>query len=864
MEQRPLLLRTLAVIFVTVLFVLAMYPLRERDYYQVFSEMLKDKKDAQAVQLVEDARALQKKNPQLFQSQALLQAADAKGIDLTKKVKGSDLQDNRDVMSLIRKNASGTIRLGLDLAGGVEFYLELVPDEELLSKIKTAADGKGESRADVEARMSSEFDRYRDVAIEILRKRLEGQKIFEAEIAPSGGRHVALRAPVVARDEKLKLLDLIKMSAKLNFRLVHENNAALIQSYLAAPQDFKTPLGYELMSTSEFRPGREPLVSYYLVARRSEMDGKGVTMAMATKDEFGQRKIVLRFNQQGAEDFGRVTSANVGRQLAIVLDGKLYCAPNINMGITGGSAEISGHFSEEEAKNIADALVSGSFPFQIKVNAVFDTDPKLGASNVANGILVGILSMVCVAVFMIIYYRLSGLIAVSALILNIVLVLGAMAAFNCTLTLPGIAGIVLTIGMAVDANVLVYERIREELEKGKKLVHAVNLGFEKALPSVLDANITTLVTSIILMYVGTGAIKGFAVTLSIGILSSLFTALFVSKLIYDYLFRFTGFNRIYMLEIFRNTHWDFFGMWKKSLVVSALLCALSVFLLIYRGTGVLGVDFTGGTSVSFNYEKQIPQDKIEAVLRAAGYQEPSAVYKFNIGSQNQEKKLEILIRGDLTKENVNQSPKDALAALLNKSFPEAKYSGGLESSIGGLIGWEFTKAAINAIVLAMIGIGIYIALRYEYTYALTAVLALVHDVLVVLGIYLLMGRTISLTVVAALLTVIGYSINDKVVIFDRMRENFKLKSTLPFNENINISINQTLSRTMLTSVTTFIVVFILYIGGGVAINDFVLIMMLGVVFGTLSSIFVAAPTVAWLRNVRAKRAARRAANKSGN
>ena len=320
MEQRPLLLRTFVVIFVMILFVLAMYPLRERDYYQVFGEMLKDKSDPSMKALVEDARALQKKDPQLFQSQALLQAADAKGIDLTGKVKGSDLQDNRDVMSLIRKNASGTIRLGLDLAGGVEFYLELVPDEELLAKMKKSAGGSGESSEELKSRMANEFDRYRDVAIEILRKRLEGQKIFEAEIAPSGGSYVALRAPVVARDEKLKLLDLIKMSAKLNFRLVHENNNALIQRYLADPANFKVPLGYELMSTSEFRPGQEPLHSYFLVSRRSEMDGKGVTMAMATKDEFDQRKIVLRFNQQGAEDFGRVTSANVGRMLAIVLD----------------------------------------------------------------------------------------------------------------------------------------------------------------------------------------------------------------------------------------------------------------------------------------------------------------------------------------------------------------------------------------------------------------------------------------------------------------------------------------------------------------------------------------------------------------
>ena len=835
MENRPLLLRTCITIFVIALFIIGMYPLRERDYYQVFMEMLKDPGDKQAADLVEDAKKLKAANPQLFQSQVLLQAAESKKIDLTKKVKGDGLQDNRDVMSLIRKNASGSIRLGLDLAGGVEFYLELVPDEGLLSEVPQ--DGKGESRAEIQARMENEFNRYRDVAIEILRKRLEGQKIFEAEIAPSGKNYVVLRAPVVARDEKLKLLDLIKMSAKLNFRMVHDNNAALVAEYHNSPDTFQVPIGYELMKNSD-----NPAESVILVNRRPEMDGKGISMAQATRDEYGQRRIVLRFNSQGAEDFARVTGQNIGKRMAIVLDGKLYCAPSINSAITGGSAEITGKFSEEEAKTIADALMSGSFPFQIKVNAVFDTDPKLGASNIANGIWVGILSMIAVAVFMVIYYRLSGLISVAALCVNIVLILGAMAAFNCTLTLPGIAGIVLTIGMAVDANVLVFERIREELEKGRQLKKAVDVGFDRALPSVLDANITTLLTSIILMSVGTGAVKGFAVTLSIGILTSLFTALFMSRLIFDYLFRFTKFDHISMLSVMRGSKFDFVAARKVSFIIAAVFIMFTAGLILFRGTSILGVDFTGGTVVSFNYAQKVPQEDIQKVLKAAGYDESTVTYKANIASANGEEKVEILIRGDLTKKS--SAPKDELMSLLNKKFPQAKFEGGLESSVGGLIGWEFTKAAILAVTLAFIGIGLYIMLRYEYTYAMTGVLALMNDVFVVLGIYLLMGRTISLTVVAALLTVIGYSINDKVVIFDRIRENAALKVADSYIDIVNLSVNQTISRTILTSITTFIVVFILYLGGGVAINDFVLIMMLGVIVGTASSMFIAAPAVA--------------------
>ena len=840
MNKRPLILRTAIVVVVMLVFCTAMYPLVPPDFYDAYVSLLKDKKDTAALKLVDEAKALQAKQPDLYQSQALLQAADGKGIDLTKKVKGSDLQDNRDVMSLVRKEASSSIRLGLDLNGGVEFILQLVPDEDFLKRLKSDAKG-GETREEVEARMRNEFDRYRDVAIEILRKRLEGQKIFEAEIAPSGGDYVALRAPVVAKDEKLKLLELIKMSAKLNFRFVHPDNQNLVQKYQEDPKNFRIPRGYELMKTQEFRAGEAPLIQYFLVDRHVAMDGKNITMAMATRDQFGQRKIALRFNLQGAEEFGRITSNNIGRSLAIVLDGKLYCAPRIQGAITGGNAEISGSFTEDEAKSIADALVSGGFPFQIKVNAVFDTDPQLGKSNVKNGIWVGIIGMVLVSLFMVIYYHAAGFIAVFALLLNIVLILGAMAAFNCTLTLPGIAGIVLTIGMAVDANVLVYERIREELASGKGVQNAVDRGYSKAFSAVLDANVTTLITSLILMNVGTGAIKGFAITLSIGILTSLFTALFVTRLVYDYLFRYGKITGISMMKLWDKLNIDFIGKWRISVAAVIFFTVLLVAVVSVKKSEVLSVDFTGGTVVTFSYAEQIPQESIEKTLRDNGFKQTRVTYKFNIGAGDASGKMEILIRGDQTSGNSDSSPMDRLQKILNKAYPKAKYSDGLESSIGGLIGNEFKKAAAIAIILSMIGIGLYISLRYEWTFALAATLSLLVDVIMVMAVFLAMGRNISLSVVASLLTVIGYSVNDKVVVFDRIRENMGLGISKSFRQVVNISINQCLSRTLITSITTFITVFVLFIGGGAAINDFVLIMMLGVILGTASSIFVAAP-----------------------
>ena len=852
MDKSMLIFRTAVVALVIGIFAFAVFPLGERDYYDVFAELLRDKKDPVAAAVVADARRLQQEKPDLFQSQALLEAAEIKGVELAPMLAVNDgLENNRDVIGLVRKEAAGRIRLGLDLAGGVEFFLEL-DDSNASDEVK------------------SNFDHYRDVQIETLRSRLEKQGIFEAEISPSGDKFISLRAPIVSRDEKAKLQELILMSAKLRFRLVHpESDKLVADAQRNDPEFYRHPnlhrvRGYELMKCVSTDHAGKPRVNYYYVAEKVEMEGKDISKAMPTKDQFGQRSIALQFNQQGAEDFGRVTRANVGRQLAIVLDGKCYCAPNIKDAITGGSASISGNFSEDELKSISDALSSGSVPFEIKLKATFDTDPKLGAAHISNGVWVGLLSICCVAVFMLIYYHASGFIAVFALALNILLILGSMAAFNCTLTLPGIAGIVLTIGMAVDANVLVYERIREELNSGKSLQMAVDRGYKKSMSAVLDSNLTTLLTSIILMYVGTGAVKGFAVTLSIGILSSLFTALIVTRLCYDYLFKFHKLHKITMLTTFRNTKFDFVGNYRKGLVCTLALVALCVAMLAVRGRNVLGVDFTGGTTVTFDYAEQIPQEKIEKVLTKAGYKEPQVTYKFNLGASTDRKDvknngtLEILIRADLSERDAGHSPKEAIGALLNKEFPSAKFEGGQESSVGGLIGWQFTKSALIAIALSLVGIGLYIAFRYEYTYAMTGVVMLAHDVLIVLGIYLALGRTISLNVVAALLTVIGYSINDKVVIFDRIRENIKLMPHAHFSEIVNASINQTLSRTTLTSVTTFIVVFILLIGGGVAINDFVLIMMLGVVLGTFSSIFIAAPTLAAWQQLRADRKAGKA------
>ena len=834
MNKKPVLLRTLLAIVVMVIFGAAMYPLTPRDYYDTFKSLLKDPSDKTASELIAAAKAYQAKDKDLFESQALLKAADERGVNLAPMVKGEDLENNRDVMSLIRKKASSSIRLGLDLNGGVEFYLELLPDE-----------GKKEE-------IENDFKHYRDVAIEQLRKRLEQMGIFEAELAPSGERHIVLRAPIVTNDEKAKLRDMIQMSAKLHFRLVKDATPDELARYKADPQS--VPADYEYMEYTEIEGGK-PIVRAYLVDIRPVMDGKNIDRARAMRDQMGQRSISLTFNTQGAEDFKRVTENNIGRQLAIVLDGKLYCAPNIREAIAGGSASISGSFTDEESQTIANALQAGNFPFSIKVGAVFDTDPKLGLASVKNGVWVGVISLVLVAVFMVIYYRLSGMLAIIALSLNILLILGAMAAFDSTLTLPGIAGIVLTIGMAVDANVLVFERIREELNLGKKAKAAVDAGYDRALSSVLDANITTLITAFILMYVGTGAIKGFAITLAIGILSSLFTALFITRLVYDYFFRFFNIENLSMRQMVKKTNINFIGNWKYALAFSGALILLCIVMLGVRGRNVLGIDFTGGTSITYSYAKRGNSSAMAKVLREAGFKEPSVTYKSNVTAADDadREKLEVMLRDDS-----NETVQKQVGKLLADKFPELGINPASAHAqhLDGLIGKEFTKAALIAIVLALIGIGAYIVLRYEFVFALASVLALLHDVLVVMAIYLVAGKTIGLTTVAAFLTVIGYSINDTVVIFDRIRENNALEKFSSFRDNVNLSINQTLSRTLITTMTTFFVVFVLWIAGGPDLQEFTIVMLLGVLLGTYSSIFLAGPAVNFMLEFKAKKGAK--------
>lgn len=852
MNKRPYALRLTIAVIVMAVFGLSMYPLTPRDFYETLNSLARNNNDPTITKVIDAAKEKQQSDPRIYSSQAILDVADETSTDLTQLVKGVDLQDNRDVISLVRKKSASSIRLGMDLNGGVEFLLELIPEKQETID----ADGKKKifDAAD-------RFDHFRDIAIETLRTRMESQKIFESEISPAGGRFISLRVPIVTKEEKLKLLELIKMSAKLRFCLVHEKSENLVQEYLANPEGFIPPIGYSMMETTDIAKDKKTIKRHYLVnLAHPEMDGKGIAEAWPSTDQYGQRKIILRFNSQGRRDFADVTTKNIGRELGIVLDNKLYCAPVINDAITTGSAEISGRFSTEEIQNISNALTSGSLPLQIRIDGMFDTDPTLGADNVRQGIFAGVIAMFIVGMFMMFYYKTSGVIGVIALLCNFVVLLGAMAAFDSTLTLPGIGGIVLAIGMSVDANILIYERIREELSAGRSIVNAIDNGYSRAYTVIIDSNLTTFFVGLILMYFGTGAVKGFAVTLCLGIASCMFTALFLTRLLFDLLDRFSTIKNLSMRQLFARPALQIMKYRFVVLWIAIILVGSSLAVGAIRGGSSFSIDFTGGQQITFDYKNAIPQTDIENALTDAGYTNTRIAYKSSSGGT--EKKLEIVVPAS-GKESSGDAASDSsrISQLLTNKFPDAKFSGSQENSVGGLVGWQFTKMALFATLVAFVGIMFYVAMRFEFNYGFAAVIGLVHDIIVSVGIYLVCGRQISLPVVASVLTIIGYSINNSIVIFDRIRENEKLGVDPSFWSVISLSVNQTLSRSVLTSATTLVVLVIMFFFGGISINDFVFMMGIGIVVGFFSSMYICTSLIGVWHGDKKVHAAKKATKK---
>jgi SecD/SecF fusion protein len=705
--------------------------------------------------------------------------------------------------SLVTKDDAGAwkikIKPGLDLRGGTQFLLELAGST---------------SRATL------------DQAVEVIRKRVDSVGVAEPVIQPVGENRIIVQIPGVSESDKASYRRQLERVAKLEFTLVHERSDELVEQAKGAnPQ---VPIEYQVLKLRDRKPNGTVTESPLVVKRRTEISGKSVANAFRSVDQLGRAVVIIEFNPEGRQKFGQLTEQNIGRRLAVILDGQVYSAPVIRSAIYG-SCEISGgNMSATEAEELASVLKN---PLENPVSIIDErgVDPSLGASSVQSGFLAGWVSIVAVGLFALVYYRWLGLVSVFGLVINILVLLGLLAQFGFTLTLPGLAGLILTIGIGVDANVLVFERIREELAHHRSALEAVSSGFQRAFSSILDANVTTVIAAAILFWQGSGPVQGFATVLCLGIFSSLFAALIVSRTGAELLAEKAGKGSLHMMKFLEDTKINFLALRVPAFVLSGLLLLAGVITVGIKGEKVLGVDFTGGDLVTFSFKEKVDDGKIRSSLGSLA--EVVQYQRSPVGGQEVLSLRTAFGNG----EKVGQK--------LAQDFPQAEYRQLQLDKVAGVVGAELKQKALIALLLGVVAIFIYTTWRFETAFAAGAIVALVHDVLISLGIFALLGRELSLPMVGAILAVAGYSINDTIVIFDRIREFFRGGVGTDRAGVMNLAINQTLSRTLLTSGLTFLAVLVLFVLGGRVINDFALILLIGIIVGTYSSIFIASPIV---------------------
>ena len=608
---------------------------------------------------------------------------------------------------------------------------------------------------------------------------------------------------------------------------------------------------------------------------RAPLEGDVITGAKDEFDQMGHPSVSMQMNSDGARRWSQITKQNIGRGVAIVLDDAVYSAPRILTQIDGGNSSITGNFTIEDTKDLANTLNSGKMPAPTRIVQEEVVGPSLGAQSIKQGIISFVVAFVLLMIYMVMLYGfIPGMLANCALLFNLFFTLGILTSFQAALTMPGIAGIVLTLGTAVDANVLIYERTKEELRKGHSVKESLNLGYSNAFSAIFDSNFTSLITGIILYVFGTGPIRGFATTLMIGICVSFFTAVFMTRLIYDAKMKKDKwqnltFSTAYSRNMMQNTKFNFMGMYKKSFTIWGVAAILFCVSFVVRGLSQ-SIDFTGGRNYVVTLDKEVPVEQVRLALGGAfvntigenaGKEANTSVIalgtdgktvristNWDIESNNPQvdDKAETILYNALKKAGfVNQASVDAF------KNPDVREGGSIISSskVGPSVAKDITYGAIISVIIALIAIFLYILLRFRnVAYSVGSIVALALDALIVIGFYSVlwgwvpMSLEIDQTFIGAILTVIGYSINDKVVVFDRVRENFNLYAKRDRQSLFNASLNQTLARTINTSVTTLIVLLCIFILGGDSIRSFSFAMILGVIFGTLSSIFIAAPT----------------------
>ena len=698
------------------------------------------------------------------------------------------------------------INLGLDLKGGMHLVL----------RIDT-------SHLEVKAKEDAA-----DRALEVIRNRIDEFGVREPTIQKQGEDEIVVQLPGVT--DRQRAIELIGRTALLEFKLV-ESDVEKLKEAIGG----NIPEGHELKHTPE---ENEPL----LLKKEAVLTGDALTNASVrfSQSEFNEPVVALEFNVEGAKKFAEITANNVGKRLAIVLDGKVQSAPRIKEAIPSGEAVIQGRFTVEQAQDLAIVLKVGALPAPMHIEEERTVGPLLGQDSINKGIKASIIGGVLVFVFMAVYYLVAGIIANLALLLNLLIILGSLGMLpllfpgvSATLTLPGIAGIILSLGMAVDANVLINERIREELAGGKTLRTAIANGYNKAFSAIFDSNLTTLIAAFLLFQFGTGPIRGFAVTLTIGLIASMFTAVVVTRTIFEILLNFKVLKSLPMLKLIRETKIDFIAKRKLFYALSIIIISVGLFVFFNKGKNAYGVDFAGGQFQEYSFKEIVPIENIRSVLKDIGLADASI-------QQIKENPRIVLIKTAADKG-------DIISDKLKEKFPQEQIQILRIEKVGPIAGKHLRGKAAYALIWSLLGILIYVALRFKhFNFAVAGVIALFHDVLVALGFMVITNKQIDLLTITAFLTIAGYSINDTIVIYDRVRENSRLLGKLSLYELINLSVNQTLGRTLLTSGVTLLVVAAILFYGGEVLSNFAFALFVGFISGVYSTVYIASPLVlAW-------------------
>ncbi|MDB6128018.1 MAG: protein-export rane protein SecD, partial [Verrucomicrobia bacterium] len=799
-------------------------PLKNQDF-ATYAKAHATAKQAEFAKLVDEATAIKKSGFAPSEYVALKQIGKDRKLDLTQYFPDIQLESkltnvekrNNILLTELSSRSKAKLQLGLDLAGGVAFTLEVDP--------KAAEKYSNDARKEKLTK-----------AIEIIGNRINSYGIAEPIIRPVGENRIEVQLAGVNPKDNPDILDLVRKPARLDFRIVHPT---LTPQMVPAGE---IPPGYEILTLEGDGPKGESYSEDVFVKRIPEMGGDSISDSGVRADQYGKPEVTLNFTKEGRKHFADITReiANSGKQsgrlgrLAIVLDGKLYSAPTVREEIDSTSAQISGgSMTDREAFALSNVL-NNPLDLPLVVKEVKIVGPSLAEDAISSGVRASVIGTVLVAAFMITFYTTGGLVAVITLAVNVIIIFGVMASFGATMTLPGLAGIVLTIGMAVDANILIFERMREELALGKSLQIANQTGYQKALMTILDAHAVQLIICAIMILLGTGPIKGFGVTLAIGVISTLFSVLITAHLIMELLIDSQVLKKFTMRRMLKDLHIDFVKYGKPAFIGGWLIVALGVGVVLYKGDRIYGIDFAGGELMTIDFTQRLDPAKIRQVADANKLGEISPRYVSALGGGKEVMEIE-----------TPEGKSDTLLAALKQAFPAAGLEKVGEQHIGASIGKEIEWNALRAVAFSMLTVLLYIAFRFEFGFGIGAMVSSLHDILMVIGLFVLFGNQFSAPMVAAILCIAGYSINETVVVFDRIREELKINPSGSLRDIVNSAINKVFARTIMTATTTFLAALSLWLFGGGVLKQISFTFLVGIVTSTFSAIFVAAQVFYW-------------------